>query len=180
MRPLLAALLLLAAPAAAQDLSAQFGSAAATFAFPNESNDYEAAAAHVAAILPTLEGDWFAGHVLLAGSAPLDPDLVAETCATLVLRLEQTSDHGFAITWVRDGDPSGLTVRHDYLGFRSFQRSAHENEIRDYLHLPEDMLNMNVFTSPAWRGEVALYHPSPDILVLQATGTASEILVRCP
>ncbi len=180
MRPLLAALLLLAAPAAAQDLPAQFGAAVGAFALPDESNDYEAAAAHIAELLPSLGGDWVAGHILFPGTDELDPELVAVACARLVLRLEPTSPHGFALSWVRDGAPTGLVVRHDYLGFRSFQRSADETAVRAYLGLPEDMMNMNVFTSPAWRGEVQLYHPSPDILVLQPTGTGAEILVRCP
>jgi hypothetical protein len=176
MRHALALMLaLLAAPAAAQDLAAQYEDAVETFgsAVP----DGREAGARVGDAIAGWEGDWIDAGVL-ANGAPLPLDIIPTACERNPERLERAGDWSFTLT--RASAEASFAVRYDYAGFRSFQRSADPEAVAAYLRLPAEMMAEQLGRPTAWQGMAQVAQPSPDILVITAERQPPMILARCP
>ncbi len=190
LRTLVAALALLAGPALAQGddtVAAQFADAARAFTLPGSrslaSTDLASDQA-VLATLPSLEGRWLPAHILVPDPTGLDEDLLARHCGRLAaITLERTSNRGFVL--IREAEHDGvsraLRIRHDWMIGNTFDRSVEEAEAMAYLGLgPQEEFPTGMLALPSMRGYVAMFHPSPDILVFASQGGGPEILVRCP
>jgi hypothetical protein len=173
----------LAAPAAAQDLAQQYAAAHGTFLLSSEGWDSDAAAQTMAALLPTLEGRWAEATVLSNGG----PDLPAETMPSHCERngrdLARTSPYGFEMRGAY-GDEGGVLVeRFDYAGHNTFLASVDQAALLDRLGFGADSDRpppSSVWFAGAAPGFVALFHPSPDVIVLQGERRPAQIWLRCP
>ena len=175
--------LLLSAPACAQDLEDDYVAVARAFFIGEGETGARFAAKVVSADLETLEGTWLDATHLFEPDDGIDAGYLAEACGsdTVRLTIQQTSPLGFATTSIHPVTSRPLAVRYQYLGFRSFQRVTDDKELREFIGLPEDSGVMaDLYASPFWSGTVELFHPAPDILVLQPTAAAPEIWFRCP
>lgn len=179
-------LALLATPALAQARAAQFESALSAFVLPTAEDlslgglqEEEA----VEALLPTLTGDWTSAIALFPARGAFDDATVAASCDRTPTTLAITGPRSFELrrSSVRDGGTVTLAVRHDFLQGNAFDRGASEADLLAFMGLesmPDPSAGMLAFD--ALRADVAMFHPSPDILVFVAPGQAPEILVRCP
>jgi hypothetical protein len=185
-RHVLLALLLTAAPAMAQDLGGQYSAAARAFTLPGTPGyDMEGLQGDdaVMALLPTLVGTWADALGLFPGPDAFDPDLHAMACERTRIEIVQTAPRSFVLrrTGGSEAEPRTLTIRHDWIIGNSFDRSVDENEAIARFGLdamPE--LPMGILQFPGLRGEVSMFHPSPDILVFSMPGGVPEIYARCP
>jgi hypothetical protein len=180
------ALSLLAAPAVAQDPAAQFADATRAFILPGTPSlgltDLLSDTA-VIATLPSLEGTWGPAYMLFPEPDSFEAERFAQACERTGMELEQTARRSFVITKIqeRDGVSYPLHVRHAWISGNAFDRSVDEAELIAHydLEAPGEP-PMRVMSGRNLRGEVAMFHPSPDILVFVAPGELTEILVRCP
>lgn len=80
-----------------------------------------------------------------------------------------------------NADTPGLAVRFDHSGRNNFQRSRDTAAALLRLALPKGMAPpLPVFLADLSMSRVALFHPTPDILVLQPLSAPTEICARCP
>lgn len=164
---------------ATQDVAAQFGTALAAFGQPIVGRDVERAAALISREMESLAGAWVEARSPTAGG-PLSEEMLPLLCGRWAERLERNGPHGFTLTRLADGEPTTLVVRYDYRGFRTFQRSADERSLREFLRLGDDVFDEVLFSNALYFGEVEVFHPSPDVLVIQPTAQPPSIYVRCP
>lgn len=110
-------------------------------------------------------------------------DLAARARDRPISRLVKTSSHGFAVVTPSrvDAVVQQISVRHERMGGRSFQRAADQAEVEARLG-PADQsaITLFVFSSPGWRGVVEVFHPPRDVLVIQRQGSRADIQMRCP
>lgn len=187
MRLALAVLVVAASPVGAQDLSGgdlrgQYDAAVAAFVLPGqEEGDAYLYAEAMTALLPTLEGDW-APAWLLAQGGPIDATAIAEACDRpwVPTTLARTAPHSFEMQ--RPSGPEGarVPVRFEYLIGNSFQRTLAEADVTAMLGFEDGRIENPLAFLDVARGEVLLFHPSPDILVIHAVGGPAEIYARCP
>ncbi|EYD78040.1 hypothetical protein Rumeso_00377 [Rubellimicrobium mesophilum DSM 19309] len=186
LRHALLTLFLATAPAMAQDLASQYAAAARAFTLPGAPSLGQAdllADAAVMALLPGLQGDWAPAGVLFTDPAGLDPAILRQACERTPSALVQTAPRSFELrrTSGRDGQAVTMAIRHDWIIGNTFDRSVDENEAMAYLGLDGlDEIRPGMLALPGLRGQVSLFNPSPDILVLVAPGGPPEILARCP
>jgi hypothetical protein len=183
MRAALFALLCLAEPgaASAQSVETEYADAFAAFSllgnWPGNPDDAMQALTEV---LPTLTGDWVRADPLAGNTDSLDADLIADACNRLFEQFVQTSPLGFELDRTQRDGPVKLHVQYAYMGGNLFQRSYPEAEWLAYLGFDDDRpptLNA-YFNQPRW--PVWLFVPSPNIMVMQNMGGATEIYARCP
>lgn len=174
-----------AAPAAAQDLAADYAAAAAAFALPGAASlsngdilDDDAARAMV----PALAGIWVALFALSPEPEALDPALLAEACwGPAAVEIEPLGPRSFGLRRSRADTGASFVLRHDWVVGNTFQRSVLEEEYLAVLGLTDPEATPPLaMAAPGLRGDVLLYHPMPDILVMQAPRGILEIFGRCP
>lgn len=173
---------LLAPPATAQDLAAQYAAAQGLFAASGINQDPGAAAEAMAALLPSLEGRWAEATVIAAGEADLPTDPMRIHCERGGRHLVQTSPHGFELRLAYGREGGVLVQRFDYAGYNTFLSSLDENAYLDRLGFgPDTDLDppISIVLSAA-PGFVELFHPSPDVLVLLGERQPPQIWLRCP
>lgn len=175
-----------AAPALAQDVGAQYLAALDAFLLPTVpdlSIDSLAGDDAFESLLPSLEGDWIVASRLGPSRDALDPSMFDRACEVDALALVATAPHSFELrrSYEKDGETRSLAISHDFIMGNSFDRGVAQANMIDYLGL--DSLPSHrpgAFNFFSMRGPVALFHPSPDVLVLVAPVAAPDILVRCP
>lgn len=174
------------APASRPDPQAQIADALAAFLLPGSpgrSREELAGDAAILALLPSLEGTWAPAHILFPDPDLFSDDRLAQACDRVGLRLERTAERSFVLLRQAGSNPDAppLPIRHDWIGASGFDRSAAEADLVAHLGLADlDEVHASLLTPPGLRGEVAMFHPSPDILVFVAPGEPPEILARCP
>lgn len=182
---LIAALALAAPGVLAQDVTGQYAAAQNMFVWPgvDDSTDAESWFNAVTPLIESLEGDWVAVDVLAMGSGQYDASQLADHCAPVHFAIAATSDFSFAMTNVpRNPDTVRLTVDYAYTGFNQFFRSRDTSEFLERMGFGADGPEppMSLFIGGAGQGSVSLFHPTADILILQAQHGRPEIYARCP
>jgi hypothetical protein len=178
------ALVTLAAPAAAQGISAQYADAFARFSGvdPGAEMEISTAAAAMSAMIPGLAGNWVQIAQLAGNTGSYDELNLADHCRPLVWVLTPTSPWSFDLTATpaREGAPR-LTVHHDYGGWNLFHRSRDTTAWLERLGLTDQArLPVGLFLSDGSQGRVRLFHPSPDIIVFLPEVGPAEFFARCP
>lgn len=197
LRPLASlAALAVASGLAAQEMPAgsPYADAAARFylpgVVPGAFADWADEAA-VVALLPTLEGTWLRGAQAVAGGAePPAPDLLARACDQVGATLARTSPRSFEVRVPIGDGADSYAERYDFVTGTTFLRSFDEaGYLRRLLgdaaatpeglaRLPEGLVGRTL--AQAGRGEVMLFAPSPDLLVLVQMGRPPDLWMRCP
>lgn len=187
MRPAALALLAatLAAPAAAQDLAADYAAAARAFALPGVASlsngdvlDDDAARA----LVPALAGTWAALFALAPEPGSFDPAELAQACAgPAAATIEPLGPRSFGLRRSRADTGASLVLRHEWVVANTFQRSVAEEEYLAFMGIADlEAAPPVMMAAPGVRGDVLVFHPSPDILVMQAPRGVVEIFGRCP
>jgi hypothetical protein len=178
----LCALLAFAPTARAQDLTTQY--AAAHLAFLNTSlrEDPLAQRQLIAQTLLDLQGRWFPASVMQQNDPQLRTDLVQSVCeSSSSLEITAPTPYQFLMTRT---DRRGNTMTHhfDYVVSNIFQLHIDDNEYATYVGIADNEERMaQIMQSAAGRfGPYAMYHPSPDILVMQPSYGPPDIYARCP
>ena len=175
------ALTLLTLPVQAQDMLADYSAAYSAFILPGSmALEPDTTLAAIEAILPLLQGDWVRGDRLSGDTSELNADRVADACGGMFERLVQTSPHGFDLQHIRGTGDVTLHVRHDYMGLNRFQRSFDEAEWLAFIGLDPDRPGIGGFYHTQPRGEVFLFVPNANVMVLLDSRGVTEIYVRCP
>ena len=184
-RTSLLALSLCAAPALADNFQAQYLTAAQAFTLPGTLSLSQMdllAADPVADLLPKLEGDWVPARDLYLNPNEEQENFLATYCERMAVTLVQTDPHGFEIYDSRqlEGVTVTMAIRYDFLFGNSFDRSVREEEAVAFMELDESEVSVGHLNLAKLRGQVLLFHPSPDILVLASPQWPIEIYGRCP
>ncbi len=174
------------APAPTPDPAAQIAGALTAFLLPGapgRSREELAGDAAILGLLPSLEGTWAPAHLLFSDPDIFSDDRLAQACDRVGIHLQRTAERSFVL--LRKGgshrNAPPLPIRHDWIGASGFDRSVAEADLVAHLGLGDlAEVHPSLLAPPGLRGEVAMFHPSPDILVFVAPGEPPEILVRCP
>ncbi|EYD76320.1 hypothetical protein Rumeso_02078 [Rubellimicrobium mesophilum DSM 19309] len=169
----------------ADNFQAQYLAAAQAFTLPGTLSLSQMdllAADPIADLLPKLEGDWVPANGLYPDPNEEREGFLASNCERLAVTLTQTDPHGFEIRDSRqlEGETLTMAVRYDFLFGNSFDRSVREEEAVAFMELDESEVSVGQLNLAKLRGQVLLFHPSPDILVLATPQWPTEIYGRCP
>ncbi len=178
-------LCLVGLPAAAQGLADQYAGAVRAFTLPTVPGFTTGALMEedaIEALLPSLEGNWAPVLILFGDPANFGDELLVETCERVPMTLVPTALRSFEFrrSTERDGRTLTLAIRHDFLIGTTFDRSVDEAQALAFFNLEQQEPAVGMLHFSGMRGEVSMFHPSPDILVFVAEGAPPEILARCP
>ena len=169
-------------PAMAQDLPSQYAAAYSAFQSTNISRDALAQRQLIAQTLLDLSGNWFNASVVIENDPVLTPDVVAQVCDSRGKSvLTAPTPYQFVMTQT-DNQGNTLSRHFDYVNSHFFQLRVDDLEFATYLRLTdkEELMAQQLSYSAGRFGMIAMFHPSPDILVLQSAYGPPEIHVRCP
>ncbi|MBF9045392.1 hypothetical protein HKCCE4037_18795 [Rhodobacterales bacterium HKCCE4037] len=175
--------LLLATPAAAQDVTADFASAY-TRLYGEGAPDRDSAAFTGLATLQDIAGHWIPGDAAFQ-QPQLDPAQLANYCADgFGLRIERLGTFGFTMTSLQRGELQGDTRTFTFATGRYFTTitdlDGHLDRMlggRDPEQVPAQvLLTMTLGTSGIARVEPV----GDDVLMIDSADIRPMILVRCP
>ena len=162
---------------AADDLASQFATAHAAFLGTTVGTDPLEQRQFMAQMLSDLTGTWLPVGFLSPGDDMLAEERILETCARpgSVFAFTAPTSNQFLMTRA-DGQGTKLTFYYDYLWSNRFQLRVDIQEYLTYFEVPADSLQhpFGLF------GAYALFHPSPDVLVLLPETREADIYLRCP
>jgi hypothetical protein len=181
---ILLAACLAAGPALGQGVVAEYEAAARMFSLPGEYLEVEACMQAAEERVVALTGIWAPMYILAPGQEVV-PDMEAELprwCEGLSFRVAPTGPRSFEIVTQRNGADIAYAVRYQYIAARTYQRSVDEMAALERLGLvdAEARIQFNSYVNPATFGEVEVFQPSANVMVIQAAGEDAEIYVRCP
>ena len=168
---------------AADDLASQLAAADAAFLGTTVSGNALEQRQFIAQMLADLTCTW----ITASGSDPsqdlLNLALLLDYCnrPPAVFEFTAPTPYRFLMTRTYDSNVE-LVYQYDYMGSNRFQLRVDIQEYLTYFEVPDDEeARANaVHYRPGLFGAYALFHPSPDVLVLLPENREADIYLRCP